>query len=95
MSRLYDPGTEVRLSVLFEREGQAADPTAVSCKVRAPSGAITTYSYPSDIARSGVGRYYLDITPNVAGTWHYKWIATGAVAVQTEGSIRVREQVIP
>lgn len=95
MSGLYDPGTEVRLSVLFEREGAAADPTAVSCKVRAPSGAVTTYSYPATVTRSALGRYYLDITPTVPGTWHYKWIATGAVAVQAEGSFRVREQVIP
>lgn len=95
MSGLYDPGTQVRLSVLFEREGRAADPTAVSCKVRSPSGAVVTYDYPASVARDGVGRYRLDLIPPSPGTWHYKWVATGEVSVQAEGNFRVREQVIP
>lgn len=95
MSGLYDPGTEIRLSVRFERDGAETDPTSVSLKVRAPDGTVTTYSYPAQVQRSATGRYYLDVTPSAAGTWHYKWTATGAVAVQAEGSFRVREQVIP
>ncbi len=95
MNSLYDPGTEIRLSCRFEREGSLKDPTSVTCKVRAPDGQTTTYTYPNDIVRDDVGRYHLDLTPTYAGIWTVKWIAIGEVTATTEHTFRTRKQVIP
>ena len=94
--KLYDPGTCIRLSVVFEVEGVETDPTTVSLKVRKPSASTTTYTYPATITKDSVGRYHMDTTPAAGeqGRWFYKWIGTGTAAVEGERSFRVREQVI-
>ena len=94
--KLYDPGTCIRLSVVFEVDGVETDPTTVSLKVRKPDGTTTTYTYPATITKDSAGRYHKDITPAAGeqGRWFYQCIGTGTAAATGERSFRVREQVI-
>jgi len=91
---LYDPGSTIRLSVRFRREGQAADPTAITLMVKDPTGTVTTYSHPASLTKDGVGRYSKELTPTLSGRWYYKFRGTGAVEATVEETFRVREQVI-
>lgn len=59
---------------------QPVDPTTVTAKVKDPSGTITEHAYadsPADIIREDVGVYRLDITPDAAGTWYFRFASTG------------------
>jgi uncharacterized protein YfaS (alpha-2-macroglobulin family) len=93
---LYDPGTRIRLSGVFEVAGVETDPTTITLKVRKPTGTTTTYAYPATITKDSTGRFHMDITPagGEQGRWFYKFIGTGDAAAERERSFRVREQVI-
>lgn len=67
--------------VAFRDEGGAPiDPAAVTFKVDAPDGTITTYTYPSsaEIVKDGVGRYRVVHVPTAAGTWRFEFGGAGA-----------------
>lgn len=73
---IHDNGAPVSALV-----GTATDPTAVSAKVKDPTGTITTYGSP---AKDSTGNYHQDITPAIAGIWYYEWVGTGVVVAQGE-----------
>lgn len=80
MSNTYDYGDLVRVIGTFtDAAGAATDPTAVLCKVRDPSGNVTTLTYGTDTAlvKSATGMYYTDINVDEVGTWHYRFYSTG------------------
>ena len=55
MANTYDVGDQVRVSAVFKNAaGTDTDPTAVTCKVKTPAGAITTYTYGTDAASYSV-----------------------------------------
>lgn len=88
----YHAGDAVRCTVTFrDLAGVVADPTAVVAKYRNGSGAVTTKTYGVDaeVVKSSTGVYYIDITPDAAGTWHYRFSGTGAVIAAEEASFSV------
>ena len=55
--------------------------------VKAPDGTTTTPS----VSHDGTGEYSASVEMTTAGTWRYRWSATGAVKAADEGRIIVRE----
>ena len=77
--RIY-VNTTVRIPVNFQdAEGVDVDPDTITFKLYSPSAQITTYVYDTDaeIKRTSEGDYYVDVMPNEAGRWHYRWESTG------------------
>ena len=88
----YDIGDKVRLTATFKNLNNIeADPTAVTLKVRDPSGTETSYAYPVAVTRSGLGVYYHDLTFDKSGNWFYRWVGTGDVHTAAEARLRVKD----
>lgn len=91
MANRYWQGQAVRTSCTFSVNGINTDPTAVTLKVRDPSGNVATYTYAlSQVTRSAAGVYYKDLSTDEQGTWHYQWLGTGACEAADEGEFEVR-----
>lgn len=87
----YDVGDRARVWGVFQSlAGVDTDPTTIVCKYQDPSGNETSVTYPTSIVKSSTGRYYLDIDVDEAGTWYYRWNATGAVVAAGETSFIAR-----
>lgn len=92
---VYDLGEPRRLSIVFTHidTGQPTDPTTVTLRLTRPSGSVELQVYgesPSNVARSGDGAFYADITFDEIGDWDYQWIGTGAVGVIEPGQFHVK-----
>lgn len=90
----YHVGDKVRCTGTFETAaGTDTDPSAVCFAVKTPSGTETTYTYGTDAAlvKSAVGIYYVDVSITEAGTWHYRFYATGTGQAAGEESFKVRD----
>lgn len=87
-------GTVVRVPVNFETDADVdVDPATVGFSFRSPCGAITTYAYGTDaqIVRTSAGDYYVEITPDRAGRWFWRWLTSGAATtVALEGDFLVQ-----
>jgi hypothetical protein len=94
-TQTFDVGDVARAAVVFApvATGTPTDPTAVTCRVMAPSGTVTTYTYGTDTAlvKDSTGTYHLDITLTEPYTWHVRWQGTGAVATAEEQTFYVRQ----
>lgn len=88
------PGTSLRRTVTFyDENGDLVDPDTVTFKLTPPCGPITSYVYDTDdeVQRSGVGAYYADFIPNIAGRWHWRWETTGTgTTIAKEGNFVVQ-----
>jgi hypothetical protein len=84
-------GSKPRLIGRFKRDNVLTDPDTVTLKIKAPSGAETTYAYPADVAKQATGVYYYDLPITESGIWYWRWIGTGAVADANEGEFPVEE----
>lgn len=60
----------------------------VTLTITAPDGTVSTPA----VANPGVGTYTADVPLTAAGTWRYRWAATGTVATADEGQVEVRPQ---
>lgn len=86
----YQLGQPVRIRGDFvsRATGLPTDPTTVTVKVYAPSGAVTTPTAVNDAAV--VGGWYYDLTVDETGTWADQWTGTGDVqAVSPDGTFEV------
>ena len=93
---LYEPGTKVRLSVVFSSAGAETDPTTVTLKVRTPAGVVTSYTWAgAQVTKDAVGRFHMDLSVTASGRYYYRWIGTGTVETSVEASFRVKDPVIP
>lgn len=93
MATVYDIGDLVRVSGAFVNTAEVAtDPTALKLAIRTPSGVETVLVSGVDaaIVHDGTGAYHYDLPITESGSWHYRWIATGAVTAAEEGTIKVR-----
>lgn len=82
----YPLNEAVQLSVVFttESDGLPVDADEVELFVRLPSGATEFYLLSNGgVTRTGVGAYRRSVTPAYAGTWAYRWVATGNIAAST------------
>ena len=74
--------------------GVGQDPTTVVFKVKSPSGAVTTYTYPTDpqLVKQVAGSYYVTVDANVDGQWWTRWQATGTGQAAQESPFVVRSE---
>lgn len=92
MANSYDKGDKVRLKATFRNDaGALADPTTVTCRVLAPDGTKTAYTYAgAQVIKDAVGSYHLDLSLIVSGVWQYRWEGTGMVETAEESWLSVR-----
>lgn len=89
----YTLGSQIRLTATFEISDTATDPTAVTFKVRAPSGTVTTYIYGTDaqLVKSATGVYYVDYTPAAEGIYAWRMAGTGTCVAAEEQQFTVKD----
>lgn len=95
MTNTYDIGDLARMSAAFTlvSNGTAANPTAVTCKVRKPDGSTVTLVYGTDAAliKDSTGNYHADIATDQFGRWYYRFEGTGAVIAAGDNEFDVRQ----
>lgn len=77
----YNFGDLVRIAGAFATAaGTATDPGTVTVYYRPQGGTVTTLVYGVDgaVVKASTGNYYVDISANVAGIWHYSFRGTGS-----------------
>lgn len=80
----YQLETLIQFSVSFTNtaSGLAVDPGAVTLWMLDPNGNQASYTYAGgQVVRTGVGQYYCNVAPDVAGRWTYKWQGTAPAEV--------------
>lgn len=93
MAGTYDVGDSVRCTAKFRDENnQLADPSVVIFRYRNPAGNITSYTFGVDVQlqRHSIGVYYIDVDIDSAGSWFYRFEATGTVKAASESKFTVR-----
>jgi hypothetical protein len=93
MANTYDVVDLVRASATFaDADGNAIDPGTVTLKVKAPAGTVTTLVYVTDVAlvRDSQGAYHADINVTAAGSWWFRWEASGTGQSAGESWFNVR-----
>lgn len=88
----YKLGQKVRCTVNFKVNGTLTDPTTVRCKVKDPSGNVTTYVYGTDaeLVRESTGVYHVDVVTDEKRQWHFRFEGTGTCTAVEESSFGVR-----
>src|SRR5689334_164470 len=87
---VYVEGQGLRVSAEFRADRALTDPSAVRFKLKKPSDDDTevfTYGTDDEIVRESTGKYYVDLTLDESGSWHYRWESDGVV---TAGQNRFR-----
>ena len=78
----YVNSNVIRISVQFRDPDTKAlfDPNTVSAKFADPAGTITTYDYGTDaeLVKDSTGKYHVDVTVELVGTWFYTFIGDGS-----------------
>ena len=91
--RIYINST-VRIPVNFQdADALDVDPDTITFKLYSPSAEITSYVFGTDaeVFKTSVGDYYIDVTPDEPGRWHYRWESTGTnKSTAVEGSFVVQ-----
>lgn len=87
----YKLGQKVRCKVNFKANGTLTDPTTVRCKVKDPSGTITTYVYGTDaeLVKESTGVYYVDVVTDEEREWRFRFEGTGTCTAVEESSFGV------
>lgn len=85
---VFDTGDKIRLSAAFrDIDAVAQDPGGVTFTLRAPSGALTTYTYGTDAAlvKDSTGNYHVDVVVSAAGRYRYRFagVTTGQAAAES------------
>ena len=91
----YYVNTSMRLTMAFEDEdGNDVDPSTVTFKTCSPSGVEASYVYTTDdeLLRASEGHYTVDIAPDEAGRWFFRWETTGTgTTIAIEGDFLVQD----
>ena len=79
----------------FRNNGVAVNPDTVTIRIRRPDSTVTEAPPTQDTDPLNnnapiTGRYYLDVTLDQAGYWHYTLAGTGAATTAESGRFLVR-----
>jgi hypothetical protein len=92
-----DVGDKIKITGEFRTgtiTGTLTDPTAVKLRYQKPGGSEVTLTYGSSpatsITKTATGKYEAYVTIDEYGPWYYRWIGTGAVVAQEEGTFDVK-----
>jgi hypothetical protein len=87
MADTFNTGDGVRITATFtDLTGTITDPTTVTFQAKDPHGAVTV----EPATKQATGVYYADLILTTPGTWHYRWVGTGAVVAANEGQVVAR-----
>ena len=86
----YDVGDTVIMHTEFRVADVLTDPTAVVCQLKDPAGTLTT---PSN-SKISTGIYEASVDVATAGTWRFRWTATGTVKAAEESWFLVRPRMV-
>lgn len=91
----YPFGSRINMQVMW-RDGlsnASVDPSTVVAKVRAPTGALTTYTYGVDpeLVKVGAGTYRTAFNCSIHGAWHYRFEASGTYIGADEQTFSIRK----
>jgi len=75
--------------------GVATDPSAVTVRLRKPSGDVLVYGWPSagadgTLVKEATGKFYIDVLIDESGTWYWQLTGTGTVQTSEAGEFWVR-----
>lgn len=89
----FTVGAQVRLQATFKVADVSTDPTAITFKIRAPSGNVTTYVHGVDaqLVKSATGIYYVDWTTSAEGVHAWRMAGTGVAVAAEESSFLVKD----
>lgn len=86
MAGPYDIGDEVTLEATFAVDGTLTDPSAVTCRVVEPDGALQTPA----ATRASAGVWRAVYSPTKSGDHWYRFEGTGAAKAAEEQMFNVR-----
>lgn len=88
MAHKYPIGDGFRLVARFTVDGILTDPTTITFQLKTPGDIITTYVYgvDSEVVKTAVGVYYIDVTVTAPLSWWYRVVSAGAVIAAQEGT---------
>ena len=91
-SNAYDIGDLVRCVGTFATAGANVNPAAVTCKIKSPTGTVTTLIYGTDAAlvRDATGVYHVDVSVTEAGEYTYRFSSTGTGQAAAEQNFWAR-----
>lgn len=93
---LHDIGDNVRIKgTLVDANTVTVDPSTVTVKIKEPNNTITTYTYPDTVFKLATGVYYVDFTPDQAGTHRVRFASTGTGQAAEEISFGVESSDFP
>lgn len=92
--KLLALGTTARMSINIRDAAQNCaliDPTTLTVNVVDPTDQKTTYVYGTDseLTRTGLGKYILEVVVSVSGVWSYDVVTTGPVIGADNGTFSV------
>lgn len=89
-----DIGDTAKLTCDFTVSGVLTDPGSVVCRVKAPSGVVTVYTFGSsaELTKASVGKYVCRPPVTAAGLWEYRWEGTSPAKGAEEGQFYVTPQ---
>lgn len=97
----YSGSTSSPVGGFRDATGTLADPTTVTLKYRAGTGAVTTVTYPSaPVVKDATGLYHADLDTTGSATtapviWLYEWIGTGTVQAPAQNQFEVDAPSMP
>lgn len=73
------------------------DPSALRIKVKAPSGTVTTYSWPGapEITRQAEGVFFADVVLASAGVYAFRFETDAPSMGAAERTLTVRKSLFP
>lgn len=90
----YYPGNVIKVRVEFTNKdtGEFVDPTTVTAKVKDPLGVISSYIVTGgQIVRDALGKFSLEIQPDLQGAWSYEWKGAGTNKGADANEFKIRE----
>ena len=80
MSNQYVEGQQVRLKATINDGNDNQDPGGLTFEFRNPAGTLASYVYGTDsqLVREAAGVYYVALSLDTIGRWHYGFKASGA-----------------
>jgi len=90
-------GNMMRVSASFlDAQKVLNDPDHIFFDLETPDAQVTTYEYGVDtnIIKASVGKYYIDIPLDAAGTYNYYFYSTGVGQAAAQGSFIVIDKKI-
>lgn len=88
-------GQKPRIPAEFRLGNVLTDPTAVKFIYHRPGDAAPTvlvHGVDAAVVKSAVGKYHVDLSIDIAGTWKWRWESTGAVESALQDSFRAKAE---